>query len=102
MKRACEQFRKGNVNNLSPTLQALITSPIDPAFATIADAFVELQEARHTADYDVLDNFTKADVLAKIALVDQAFLGWRRVRGTPNANVFLAALLLQRQWRSFS
>jgi hypothetical protein len=102
MKKVCEQFRQGNVNNLSPALQVLITNPLDPAFTTIADAFVELQEARHTADYDVSDTFTRPDVLAKIALVEQAFLDWKTVRSTPNANVFLAALLLQRQWRSFS
>ena len=102
MKKVCEQFRKGNISNLSPALQDLVAAPIDPAFAMIADAFVELQEARHSADYDVSDTFTKPDVLAKIALAEQAFLDWEKVRGTPNANVFLAALLLQKQWRPSS
>lgn len=66
----------------------------------MASAFVELQEARFAADYDVADTFAKLDVLEKIDLVEQAFAAWRAVRQHPNANVFLAALLLNRQWRA--
>lgn len=102
MKTVCEQFRKANINNLSQALQDLVTAPVAPALATIADAFVELQEARHAADYDVSDTFTRPDVLAKIALVEQAFLDWRTVRNTSNGKVFLAALLLQKHWRPSS
>jgi len=102
MKNVCEQFRLGNINNLSPALQPLINPPLADDLVVIADALVELQEARHAADYDATEFFTRADVLAKIALVDQAFEAWKRVRQTPNANVFLAALLLNRQWRSVS
>ena len=99
MKTVCEQFRRGNINNLAPTTQVLINPPLSNDLVIIADAFVELQEARHAADYDVSEFFTRPDVLAKIALVDQAFDAWKAVRHTPNANVFLAALLLNRQWR---
>jgi hypothetical protein len=100
MKKVCEQFRQGNMNNLNPAIRALIVPPIDPALANVADAFVELQEARHAADYDVADTFTRADVLAKIALVDQSFADWKTLQKTPNGNVFIAALLLNRLWRS--
>jgi hypothetical protein len=91
MKNVCEQFSHGNVNNLSHALQALVINPLEPVFATTADAFVELQEARHTADYDVSDTFTRPDVLSKIALAERAFLDWKTAQGTPNGNVFLAA-----------
>lgn len=99
MKNVCERFRQGNITKLSPATQALIDPPLANDLVIIADAFVELQEARHAADYDMSESFTRPDVLAKIALVDQAFAAWTRVRHTPKANVFLAALLLNRQWR---
>lgn len=100
MKKVCQQFRQGNVANLSSALQGLVTQPLSQDIAIIADAFVELQEARHAADYDPSELFIRPDVLAMIDLVDQAFTAWRVVKDTPNANVFLAALLLERKWRS--
>ena len=100
MKNVCEQFRRGNIGNLSAPAQALIDPPLASDLVIIADAFVELQEARHAADYDTGEFFTRPDVLAKIALVDEAFDAWKQARHTPNANVFLAALLLSRHWRA--
>lgn len=52
MKNVCEQFRRGQIGHLPPTTQALIDPPLPIDLAIIADAFVELQEARHAADYD--------------------------------------------------
>jgi hypothetical protein len=100
MKRVCQQFRQGNVNNLPTVLHGRISAPISRDIANVADAFVELQEARHAADYDTSEIFTRPDVLAMIDNVDQAFASRKAVKETPNANVFLAALLLERKWRS--
>lgn len=74
--------------------------PLEPELARVAGAFVELQEARHAADYDVADVFTRFDVLEKIAVVEQAFAAWRTVKRRPNAKVFVAALLFERHWRA--
>jgi len=71
---------------------------IQKELVDIADTFVALQEERHTADYDVTKKFLRVDVLQKINEVQQAFLDWKNVRQEPNANVFLAALLLQDTW----
>ncbi len=73
---------------------------MEPELATVAATFVELQEARHSADYDMSQVFSRPDVLSAIQLVDQAFAAWKLVNDRPNANVLLAALLLNRQWRS--
>jgi F0F1-type ATP synthase assembly protein I len=59
---------------------------------------VQLQETRHVADYDHSASFVRAEALKIIADVDQAFAAWHSVRNQPNATVFLAALMLQRQW----
>ena len=68
------------------------------AAGPVATAFADLQEARHQADYDLSEVLTRVDVLQKLALARQAFADWQAIKGTPNAAVFLAALLLQRHW----
>jgi hypothetical protein len=75
-------------------------APLEPEFNRIANAFVELQEARHTADYDAGTPFDRNDVLQKIDLAERAFSDWDTVKNRPNANVFLAALLLNSYWRT--
>jgi hypothetical protein len=77
----------------------LVVAPLEPEFRSIADTFVELQEARHSADYDTSRPFDRNDVLQKIDLVERAFSDWNIVKNKPNANVFLAALLLNRHWK---
>jgi hypothetical protein len=62
------------------------------------DAFVELQKARHEADYDTSSTWNRVDVLTKIRIVRGAFEAWGRVKGNPNSTVFRAALLLQKHW----
>lgn len=99
MKKVCEQFQHGRVRNLGLALQQLVTEPLEPEIATVANAFVELQEARHGADYDSTQTFNRSDVLITVAMAEQAFTAWKRIRTSPNAAAFLAALLLNRHWR---
>jgi len=95
MKRVCKQFAAGGLPEYT---QRLLTSKMESEIARIAAAFVALQEARHTAEYDVTATFSRLDVLQKVGLARRAFRDWRRVRGRRNVNVFLAALLLQEHW----
>ena len=81
-------------------LNAIATLPLEPQIVDIASAFVDLQQARHEADYDYSITFIRTDVLQKIARADTALANWKAVHNVPNARVFLAALLLQRQWRT--
>jgi hypothetical protein len=99
MKAVCRQFQSGRVNNLTPQIAAIVAPPIEVDLATVAAAFVELQDARHSADYDTSIPLTKQDVLQKITMAEQAFVAWGAVRNAPNRAVFLTALLLNRQWR---
>jgi hypothetical protein len=98
MKTVCQQFGKGQIGNLAQATQKLIQSPLQNELATVARTFVALQEERHDADYDISKPFNRIDVVSKIDLVRLAFDDWGRVRTSPNARVFLAALLLQRHW----
>jgi uncharacterized protein (UPF0332 family) len=99
MKKVCVQFRHGNVENLSDALKAMVSPPIEGELSTVADAFVELQEARHDSDYDTTEVFARAEALEKLQQASEAFAAWKAVKGKPNATAFLAALLLNKQWR---
>jgi hypothetical protein len=98
MKAVCRQFGSSNMTRIAAGTRALIDAPLENELRSVASAFVELQEARHGADYDVRVSFNRLDVLGKINMTQQAFADWRRVRGKPNAAAFLAALLLQKHW----
>ena len=96
MKEVCQQFSR---RHLPAALAPLLTSPIEADLVAVAEAFVALQEARHEADYDFTATFNRIDVLQKVQRARAAVASWQAVRSKPNATVFLAALLLQRQWR---
>lgn len=99
MKEASAGFQHGNIENLPNGIKSLIASPIQPELSIVANAFIQLQQDRNTADYDFSRTLTRAEVLSKIDLVDRAFDAWAKVKQTDNANVFLTALLLHRNWR---
>ncbi len=90
MKTVCQ-----NLHTLIP----LMTQPLEPQLRDVARTFVDLQQARHDADYDRSVTFIRTDVLQKIALANSAFSNWKAIHSNQNARVFLAALLLQRHWR---
>jgi hypothetical protein len=98
MKAVCQQFAKGRATDLGGGTRELAADPIEPELVNIATVFVDLQEARHQADYDTSRIFIRLDVLSKFASVEQAFRDWRVVRNKSNTVVFLAALLLQSRW----
>lgn len=95
MKKACEQFAKSSGPG---NLAHLVTAPIEPELMRLAAAFVELQEARHAADYDLSESFDRVSVLQTIDQAKKAISDWKIVRNNSNANVFLASLLLHQRW----
>jgi hypothetical protein len=59
MKEACRRFAGGNVSHaMRRRLPTAFVVPM--ALRNVARAFVELQEQRHSADYDLSQNFTRA------------------------------------------
>jgi len=94
MKKACEQFAKPNAGSFAH----LVNLPLEPELNQIGAAFVDLQEARHRADYDMSETFDRVSVLQTIDQATKATVAWKTVRNKPNANLFLAALLLHSRW----
>ncbi len=93
MRNACEQLTKS-----SNAFARLLARPVEAELQTVAEAFVELQFHRHAADYDLAQVFDRIKVLGIIGQARAAATAWNMVRNTPNANVFLAALLLNSRW----
>lgn len=95
MKRASQAFVNPQANQLAALTGGL---PVPPNLQQVAETFVELQERRHDADYNVARSFTRSEVADLVAQVKQAFLNWQSVRGDPVAGIYLTALLLWRKW----
>ena len=72
----------------------------DPRFVQhlrfVARAFVQLQDKRHTADYDGNRHWSRTEVDKLIEVADQAFASWRAVRKTKIAQDYLLQFLVQR------
>ena len=91
MLKVARQFAsKAVASKLNPALNGQLPRP---ELVIVAKAFLDLQQARHEADYDRAARFARPQALELLQQTRKAFLGWQRVRGSPQADAFLAALL---------
>ena len=60
----------------------------------LAGAFVELQQARHEADYDLGRDFTRREVIDLVETAEQAVADLEVVRRTDIGKAFLVSLLV--------
>lgn len=86
MKRASRAFSSGNLH------EALGNVVIPADLQAVATAFVELQEDRHQADYDVNRQFRKTEAVIRVEQAEEAFKAWDRVRDQSEARLYLALL----------
>ena len=63
----------------------------------VASAFIQIQAARHNADYNRFIRFTRREVIDIADMTGQAFQDWRQVRGSLSADAFLTGLLVYKQ-----
>jgi hypothetical protein len=64
----------------------------------VAQAFVDLQQARHDADYDLTKRFTRSDVVGLVDRTKNAFEKWGTIRKHDLSRIYLASLILSNQW----
>lgn len=96
MKQGCRPFAAGAL----PDHLKAITAPAVPTdLKKVAEEFIEMQQKRHAADYNVSQVFLRADTVADIQRVRYAFEAWLRVRDQQIAVVFLVNLLLGSKWK---
>ena len=92
MRKVAQQFSTDTVSQrLGPGLTG---QRLQAPLVAVATTFVDLQEARHEADYDRARRFTRREVLDLVDRVDQAFHDWPGVRRTVQADTFLTGLLI--------
>ena len=78
-------------NRLRPALGSL---KVQPEICKVARNFIALQDARHTADYDLSEQVDPEWAEGMVALAEEAFAELGKVRGTLQADVFLAGMLV--------
>jgi hypothetical protein len=72
--------------------------PIPQELKDVANAFVNLQQARHDADYDLSAGFRRSEALAFVAAAERAFEAWATIRKNDLARLYLGCFLLWKQW----
>ena len=77
MKRVARQFAERNLSpRLSPGLNGLA---LHGEIVRVTAAFIDLQQHRHDADYNMGRQFTRIDALNIVSAAERAFVDWRAV-----------------------
>ena len=63
----------------------------------VAKSFAELQEKRHTADYDNTTFWTRTQALVHIKSAEQAFRTWKSIRNEQIAQAYLVSLVVKKR-----
>jgi uncharacterized protein (UPF0332 family) len=91
MKEACKSFGGG-------TLKKGVAKGLPGGFAVpaevrqLAETFVDLQEWRHRADYDLTERFKRSDVLSLINEVERRIQAFTQLAPSNEKRFFLACL----------
>ena len=62
----------------------------------VAQAFGQLQEDRHFADYNLTKDLDPADALAQVKVAEEIFRTWPTIKGEQIAQAYLVSLLVKR------
>lgn len=95
MKRICSRFLP---TNLDQPLLDLIGPSSTPDLQTVARSFIQLQDARHRADYDLSYKLDLKQARQHVELAVSALQAWRHIEGTAEANIFILSLLMWKNW----
>lgn len=96
MKKVSESFAKGDLPRLLKPAKA--TNPVPQELKGVARAFVDLQQARHEADYSLAKRLTRSETLNLVERAEQAFEDWKQVRTEDFARLYLACFLVWDKW----
>ena len=99
MKKVSQAFATPSAKP-SSAIEKLVAAapPIPTDMITVANAFIELQEARHEADYNTARHYTRQEARTFVQTADAAIQSLRRVRTDPVARTYLVALLIWKKW----
>jgi len=97
MKSLCTEFVKPNPQQVHPLLRpfwARLHIAGNQQLRLIAQAFIDLQDERHEADYDLSQAFSRNDALTAVSLAEAVVAAWRRMRAADPQLCRLFALSL--------
>ena len=95
MHTVCKSFAAGSSpSKLRPAFTGLA---INPSLIAIAQTFLDLQEARHQADYNTHRLFHRSETLHYHQLTTKALQDWKSIRRSAQADAFLVGLLVIRR-----
>ena len=79
---------------LETSWRSFLSFPLDQQLIMVARVFIDLQEARYLADYDGTAKSERQETQVLHIRAAMAHAVWLEIRHTPNAAVFLTAVLL--------
>ncbi len=97
MKKVCSQFcAKTPPQNILKNHWSWRSNQSAHLLVTFATTFIDLQEERHRADYDLTKPFTKAEAIALVDSSIQAMKDWNHARKNlaDGTHLFCLSLLL--------
>ena len=74
------------------------SSPEEQALVTIASTFVDLQQRRHFADYNLGVTMSHFSAVSDVYRVKTAFSDWNSIKGGPKTQDYLFSLLFKDQF----
>jgi hypothetical protein len=95
MKKNCGRFLPAK---LDQPLRDLIGETASNQLQNVARSFIQLQDARHSADYDLSYSLTLKQARNYVELASDALGAWTDIQGTAEANIFILSLLLWKNW----
>jgi hypothetical protein len=94
-----------NHNEMKDACRALLQKRLPHSFgeappdlARVAEAFIELQEKRHSAEYDLTEPFLRTQALELIVQAENAIAVWQTIRHLPITKAFLASFIFGKRW----
>ncbi|HZU99195.1 MAG TPA: hypothetical protein VFF73_20985 [Planctomycetota bacterium] len=87
MKVASKWFTEGG------TIKGLGPVTVPPDLKAVAQAVLDLQQARHEADYNLHEPLTRTEALEFVEKAEQAQKAWKRVRKDDVSDLYLLLLL---------
>ena len=93
-----KSFSQAGMRASNLPVDILAPDPVSNELSSIAFSFKDLQEARHSADYDVTKRFDPTEVLALVGKAERIFSDWSVEKNSNNPPVFLASLMFWKLW----
>jgi uncharacterized protein (UPF0332 family) len=102
MLEGSKKFANGELPGKLHPLNAIYNSGIKKTvidkIKSIAQTFVDLQQARHEADYNLAKNFTRNQARTFVEQTEKSFTDWETVRKDDLARIYLSCFLVAKAW----